>query len=241
MSKSALSIYFCGKHNSVFMKFTQSEAFKKIKGILTRGGKDLQMSERSIMEQIDSLTALIANDDMELDDFVAKVEPMFKTMNGNAKKDYSDFVNKWKEEHPDTDPANKKEGDGDAGNADLAALRAEMAALKESLMQSQKDTKIAGIRTSLRAKVEEKGVKNSKWLDKVLAKYPLSDDTDIETEADEILEQYNLIQAEMPANVTPGKSTSAGAQEFDSVKQASEMAKRAHDALAALSNNKETE
>ena len=100
MSKSALASYICGKHNSVFMKFTQSEAFKKIKGILTKGGKDLQMSERSIMEQIDSLTALIANDDMELDDFVAKVENTFKTMNGNAKKDYSDFVNKWKEDHP---------------------------------------------------------------------------------------------------------------------------------------------
>lgn len=222
------------------MKFTQSEAFKKIKGILTKGGKDLQMSERSIMEQIDSLTALIANDDMELDDFVAKVENTFKTMNGNAKKDYSDFVNKWKEDHPETDPAAKK-GDGVKGNADIEALRAEIDALKTSLSQSAKDAKIAGIRKSLRSKVEEKGVKNGKWLDKVIAKYPLSEESDVDTEADEILEQYNLLQGDIPANVTPGKSTGGGTQEYDSVKQASEMAKKAHEALAAITNNKETE
>lgn len=222
------------------MKFTQSEAFKKIKGILTKGGKDLQMSERSIMEQIDSLTALIANDDMELDDFVAKVENTFKTMNGNAKKDYSDFVNKWKEDHPETDPAVKK-GDDVKGNADIEALRAEIDALKTSLSQSAKDAKIAGIRKSLRSKVEEKGVKNGKWLDKVIAKYPLSEESDVDTEADEILEQYNLLQGDIPANVTPGKSTGSGTQEFDSVKQASEMAKKAHEALAAITNNKETE
>lgn len=222
------------------MKFTQSEAFKKIKGILTKGGKDLQMSERSIMEQIDSLTALIANDDMELDDFVAKVENTFKTMNGNAKKDYSDFVNKWKEDHPETDPAVKK-GDDVKGNADIEALRAEIDALKTSLSQSAKDAKIAGIRKSLRSKVEEKGVKNGKWLDKVIAKYPLSEESDVDTEADEILEQYNLLQGDIPANVTPGKSTGGGTQEFDSVKQASEMAKKAHEALAAITNNKETE
>lgn len=241
MSKSILASYFCGKHNSVFMKFTQSEAFKKIKGILTKGGKDLQMSERSIMEQIDSLTALIANDDMELDDFVAKVENTFKTMNGNAKKDYSDFVNKWKEDHPETASAANKGDGGVMGNADIEALRAEIEALKTSLSQSAKDAKIAGIRKSLRSKVEEKGVKNSKWLDKVLAKYPLSEESDVDTEADEILEQYNLLQGDMPANVTPGKSTGGGAQEFDSVKQASEMAKKAHEALAAITNNKETE
>lgn len=222
------------------MKFTQSEAFKKIKGILTKGGKDLQMSERSIMEQIDSLTALIANDDMELDDFVAKVENTFKTMNGNAKKDYSDFVNKWKEDHPETDPAAKKVDDV-KGNADIEALRAEIDALKTSLSQSAKDAKIAGIRKSLRSKVEEKGVKNGKWLDKVIAKYPLSEESDVDTEADEILEQYNLLQGDIPANVTPGKSTGGGTQEFDSVKQASEMAKKAHEALAAITNNKETE
>lgn len=241
MSKSVLATYFCDKHNSVFMKFTQSEAFKKIKGILTKGGKDLQMSERSIMEQIDSLTALIANDEMELDDFVAKVEPLFKTMNGNAKKDYSDFVNKWKEDHPEAEPTNKKDGDGNKENDDIAALRAEIDALKTSISQSTKDAKIAGLRKSLRSKVEEKGVRNGKWLDKVIAKYPLSEESDVDTEADEILEQYNLLQGDIPANVTPGKSTGGGAQEFDSVKQASEMAKKAHDALAAITNNKETE
>lgn len=220
------------------MKFTQSEAFKKIKGILTRGGKDLQMSERSIMEQIDSLTALIANDEMELDDFVAKVENTFKTMNGNAKKDYSDFVNKWKEEHPEAETASAKGGEAGKGNADIEALRAEIESLKNSLTQSSKDAKIAENRKYLRAKAEEKGVKNGKWLDKVLAKYPLSEDADIEAEAAELLEQYNLLQADAPANVSPGSATNGDNKEFDALKMASEMGKRQHDALAALSNNK---
>ena len=69
------------------MKFTKEEAFEKLKGLLTNNGKkDLQMSERSINEQLEVLMPLIANDEMELDDFIVKVKTSFEVMNSNAKK-----------------------------------------------------------------------------------------------------------------------------------------------------------
>ena len=81
------------------MKFTQTDAAKKISGILTRGGKDQQLSDRTIAENIDSLMKALVNDETELDDFIKQVEPIFKTLQANAKKDNSDFITKWNEEH----------------------------------------------------------------------------------------------------------------------------------------------
>ena len=57
------------------MKFTKEEAFEKIKGLLTNNGKkDLQMSERSVNEQLEVLMPWIANEEKECTDFIRKVK-----------------------------------------------------------------------------------------------------------------------------------------------------------------------
>lgn len=118
------------------MKFTKEQAFEKLKGILTNEGKKpLRMSEKSINAQLDTLMPLIAGDETELDDFIAKVKPTFETMNGNAEHDYSAFVDDWKKQHPDTPtpptpptpPAPQPNPDEDK----LKALQDEIDALKK--------------------------------------------------------------------------------------------------------------
>ena len=85
------------------MKFTKEQAFENLKGFLTNNGKKtLRMSEKSINKQLETLMPLVANDEMELADFVEKVKPTFETMNSNAEKDNSDFVKQWEKDHPVT-------------------------------------------------------------------------------------------------------------------------------------------
>lgn len=207
-----------------FMKFTQQDAFKKIKSILTRGGKDLQMSERSIMEQIDSLSALIANDEMELDDFIAKVEPTFKTMNGNAKKDYSDFVNKWKEEHPDQNPDTQQNTPAQA-NPELDALKAEIEELKKANAENELKSKLSAKKTELLGALESKGVKDKEWIESFLSEVNITEDIDVESKAESYVKLYNKSKADVPPTPTPGQPNNDGNDDLSSLKQASEMAK----------------
>ena len=52
------------------MKFTNEDAYKKLVAKLTANGEKLNLSQRSINEQIEALLPLVANDEMELEDFV---------------------------------------------------------------------------------------------------------------------------------------------------------------------------
>lgn len=221
------------------MKFTQNDAFKKIKGILTRGGKDLQMSERSIMEQIDSLSALIANDEMELDDFVAKVENTFKTMNGNAKKDYSDFVNKWKEEHPESNhPIDEpKPNDPQKGNPEIDALMKKIEALEQKNAEAEKLSKLSAKKTDLVNALNSKGIKDKEWLDTFLSEVNITEDMDVEAKAESYAKLYNKSNANVPPTPTPGKPNGGADSPFlQSIRNSANLAKNER---ANIETNKE--
>lgn len=214
------------------MKFTQNDAFKKIKGILTRGGKDLQMSERSIMEQIDSLSALIANDEMELDDFVAKVENSFKTMNNNAKKDYSDFVNKWKEEHSEVEsPKDEPNKDVKTTTPEYEALKAEIEALKAVNAQNEKNQKLSAKKNDLITALGKKGINDKEWLNTFLSEVNITEDMDVDTKAESYANIYNKSKANVHPTPTPNNPNSSMADDLASLKEASEMAKRRDEQL----------
>lgn len=207
------------------MKFTQNDAFKKIKSYLTRNGKDLQMSERSILEQIDSLSTLIANDEMELDDFVGKVKPMFDTMNNNAKKDISDFVNKWNDEHPVEPPKPQPQPQA---NPELDELRAQIAELKKQGELQEAERKLAERRKSLLDKMIEKGVDDKDWIDGFLSEVNITEDIDIDAKADSYVKLYNKSQARVNPRLNPPAPQGGNVLEAETnvIKQAAERAKR---------------
>lgn len=215
------------------MKFTQNDAFKKIKGILTRGGKDLQMSERSIMEQIDSLSALIANDEMELDDFVSKVESTFKTMNGNAKKDYSDFVNKWKEEHPEPEPAKEptEQNSPERGSSELDILKAEIEALKAANVLNEKKQKLSAKKTELVTALGVRGIKDKEWLNDFLSEVNITEDLDVDAKAETYAKLYNKSKANNPPAPTPSNPSGSHEDLFAPLRAASELAKKRDEQL----------
>ena len=115
------------------MKFTKEQAFEILRSNLTNGGKKtLRMSEKSINAQLDTLIPLVANDEMELNDFIEKVKPTFATMNSNAEKDNSDFIKQWKEQHQDPNPNQSQEPTNPTTeNPEIKAMLDRIAALEK--------------------------------------------------------------------------------------------------------------
>lgn len=213
------------------MKFTQTDAAKKISGILTRGGKDQQLSDRTIAENIDSLMKALVNDETELDDFIKQVEPMFKTWQANAKKDNSDFINKWNEEHTTGDPDPDSQGKGEnpemkALMERIAANEAELATLKREREESAIKASIEQKRKDIIAKLKEKGVKDDEWLNEFLSEVNITAELDVESKSESWLKLYNKVKANGGSAVPPPNPNGGGGGDLDSLKAASELAKR---------------
>lgn len=215
------------------MKFTQTDAAKKISSILTRGGKDQQLSDRTIAENIDSLMKALVNDDTELDDFIKIVEPMFKTWQNNAKKDNSDFIDKWKEEHPESNPPKGKQEPNEPpkGNPELDALKAEIEALKAANAQNEKNQKLSAKKTDLITALGNKGIKDKEWIDTFLSEVNITEDMDVDAKAESYAKLYNKSKANVSPTPTPGNPTGGVEDDFASLKAASELAKQRDEQL----------
>ena len=141
------------------MKFTKEEAYKDLVSKMTARGEKLDLSERSINEQLDTLMPMVANDETELSDFVEKTLPLFKTANANIRNDVSVGINKYKTEHPIADPkptaspTEDKEGSKSEFEKRIEALELELAIAK-------REKQLTDIRKSIIGKLKDKGVKN---------------------------------------------------------------------------------
>lgn len=210
------------------MKFTQTDAAKKISGILTRGGKDQQLSDRTIAENIDSLMKALVNDETELDDFVKQVEPMFKTWQANAKKDNSDFIAKWNEEHPEQKSPTDPEPPKPTESPEMKALMERIAALEADKAESVKKASIAQKRKDVTAKLKEKGVKDDDWLNDFLSEVNITEDLDVDAKSDSWVKLYNKTKANGGNSVPPANPQGADSDSawLQSIRAAAELGKK---------------
>ena len=74
------------------MKFTKEDAIKELVAKLTANGEKLNLSTRSINEQIEALLPLVANEEMECTTFVDAVMPLVKTADANVRNDVSQGI-----------------------------------------------------------------------------------------------------------------------------------------------------
>lgn len=194
------------------MKFTKEEAFEKLKGLLTNNGKkDLQMSERSVNEQLEVLMPLIANDEMELDDFIVKVKTSFEVMNSNAKKDNSDFVKEWEKNHPATEPPKPETKKDDEPRDAMAALLKRIDELEKKNAERDKEVILAQKRKDLLKAMKDKGIKDENWSKSFIEEISITEDFDVDAKADAYLKIYNKSQAGQTGNgSTPFGSSSNG-------------------------------
>ena len=183
------------------MKFTKEEAFEKLKGLLTNNGKkDLQMSERSVNEQLEVLMPLIANEEMELDDFIGKVKTSFEVMNSNAKKDNSDFIKEWEKNHPVTEPPKNDPPQNNEPNDAMAALLKRIDELEKKNAERDKEVVLAQKRKDLLKAMKDKGIKDENWSKSFIEEISITEDFDVDAKADAYLKIYNKSQAGQTGN-----------------------------------------
>lgn len=202
------------------MKFTKEQAFEKLKAILTNDGKKpLRMSEQSINKQLDTLMPLIASDETELDDFVEKVKPSFETMNGNAEKDRSDFIEDWKKKHPEQQPPQQQQ-QTKSDNPEVQALMDRVAELEKDKKENATKAAIAAKKSELLTKLKEKGITDKDWCNAMVNEISLDENTDVDAKATNLLNLYNKNKSTYIPK-TPG-SPSAGVDkdEFEDVRDA---------------------
>lgn len=209
------------------MKFTKEEAFEILKGILTNNGKKtLRMSEKSINKQLESLIPLIANEEMELNDFVGKVKDTFSVMNSNAEKDNSDFVKQWEKDHQKQDPEPPKQVDAKDDSVMEKMLR-RLEELENREAERDKEAKVLQKKKDLLKVMREKGIKDEQWAKDFVAEISLTEDFDIESKSESYLKLYNKSQAASASgNATPKNASGSGNREENPFKAASELMKQ---------------
>lgn len=199
------------------MKFTKEEAFEKLKGELTKGGKTLRMSERTLNTQLETLMKVydtIASD-TELSDFVTMTLPSFSDVNSNMEKDYSDFVKTYKpaqsQNQSTTQQQQQQQSNTTSNNDDvLSQLQAQLQQLQGKIEREEKEKALSQVRKNFKSELKTVGIKDDKWIDTYLTKINISEDLDIKEEAKSTLELYNLSKATIPDGSTTPYYPSGG-------------------------------
>lgn len=187
------------------MKFTKNELSEALKAKITNNGKKtLHMSEKSFNSHVERIYRRLEKRESEgeLDDIVTDYLEDFESFEG----DYRNRDSKHAKEKEDWEKSHKKDDDKPDGKDDdkLEKLLKEINDLK-SEREAEKAAKSAAEKKSqLVAKLKEQGVKDEKWLNKYIGKLNITPDTDIEAEATEGLEFYNLAHADTSDVYTPG-------------------------------------
>ena len=205
------------------MKFTKEEANKELVAKMTAKGEKLNLSQRSMNEQVEHLYTLIANEEMELADFVEKVLPFVKTSDANVRNDVSQGIKDYKSQNPIVEP--KKDPIVEPNNPNKELLE-RLEALEKKNRENELKLQNQNVKSNLSAKMKELGIKNAKWIDMMLDNVAITEDFDVDANATKYLELYNTMQADVDPSVTPN-STQGGKQDYtaNAIKAAAAVAK----------------
>jgi hypothetical protein len=175
------------------MKFTKEEACKELVRRMTEKGETLNLSERSINEQIENLMPLLANEETELSAFVDTVLPICKTADANIRHDVSVGIAEFKKTYTPPKEDDKKVPPTNEGVDEELLKR--LSALEDKLKAGETKEKLKEIQNTFIAKVKEKGVKDDEWLKGYMEEITIGEDFDVESRAESCLKFYNKTKA----------------------------------------------
>lgn len=193
------------------MKFTKEEAFEKLKGELTKGGKTLRMSERTLNTQLENLMKVYETiaSDTELSDFITTTLPSFSDVNSNMEKDYADFVKTY--QPTSTQPTQQQQQNTPPVNDDvLTQLQTQLQQLQSKIEKEEREKALSQVRKNFKSELKTVGIKDDKWIDTYISKINISEDLDVKEEAKSTLELYNLSKAAIPDGSTTPFNPSGG-------------------------------
>ena len=205
------------------MKFTKEEFSEELKKLLTDNGKKpMVQSERTFNASVERIFKRLEkfDDESELDSAVADYLPDFQEIEGNMRKDNSDFVKKWEKEHNNSsDNSNEggsKNGNNAAeGNSELSELLKRMGMIEDLLAKQRLAETISSKKKQLKKALKKDGVEDDEWIEKYIAKLNIDEETDIDEEKDDAIALFNLGNSQVPKNVTTKNPSGKGQDEFD--------------------------
>ena len=205
------------------MKFTKEEFSEELKKLLTDNGKKpMVQSERTFNASVERIFKRLEkfDDESELDSAVADYLPDFQEIEGNMRKDNSDFVKKWEKEHNNSsDNSNEggsKNGNNAAeGNSELSELLKRMGMIEDLLAKQRLAETISSKKKQLKKALKKDGVEDDEWIEKYIAKLNIDEDTDIDDEKDDAIALFNLGNSQVPKNVNTKNPSGKGQDEFD--------------------------
>lgn len=206
------------------MKFTKEDAHKELVALMTAKGEKLNLSERSFNEQLEQLMPLLANEETELNDFVTKVLPLFKTADANVRNDVSVSINEFKKNNPAVTKQTQVETPKEVDEEWIKRI----AALEDKLKQTEEQERVANVRKQVIAKVKEKGVKDTEWISSILNDVTITEDFDVDARAESYINIYNKMMAGYDPDATSGRAGGGKDKNTvqDVIKQAAEKQKQ---------------
>lgn len=224
------------------MKFTLEDVCKELAARLSANGEKLNLSERSIREQSETLIALVANDETELSDFIEKVLPLFKTADSNVRNDVSSAIKDYKEKNPAPKVPDKKDKKDDKDKKDergdeLANALSRIEELEKRLSESDRNSMIANRKSEIISKMGEKGIKDTEWINSLLDEVNLvSEDFDVDARVEKYAVMYNKSKANVKRNITP-ENPNGGGDDDKRIANTIKAAKAFADSQSLLTNN----
>ena len=178
------------------MKFTKEDALKELKSKIPTNGEKLNLSERSIKEQIETLLPLMVTEETEIDDFATKVLPIFRTADANVRNDVSVGIKQFKDNNPKPDNNEPPTPNQDGNSDELAKLLQRITELEKKNEETEKSKKISERRSDIISKMQEKGCKNKEWIEDFLNEVNLDvDDFNVDERVEKYLKVFNKSKA----------------------------------------------
>lgn len=205
------------------MKFTKEEFSEELKKLLTDNGKKpMVQSERTFNASVERIFKRLEkiDDESELDSAVADYLPDFQEIEGNMRKDNSDFVKKWEKEHKNSSDNSNEEGSKNGnnaaeGNSELSELLKRMGTIEDLLAKQRLAETISSKKKQLKKALKKDGVEDDEWIEKYIAKLNIDEETDIDEEKDDAIALFNLGNSQVPKNVNTKNPSGKGQDEFD--------------------------
>lgn len=205
------------------MKFTKEEFSEKLKKLLTDNGKKpMVQSERTFNASVERIFKRLEkfDDESELDSAVEDYLPDFQEIEGNMRKDNSDFVKKWEKEHKNSSANSNEEGSKNGnnaaeGNSELSELLKRMGTIEDLLAKQRLAETISSKKKQLKKALKKDGVEDDEWIEKYIAKLNIDEETDIDEEKDDAIALFNLGNSQVPKNVNTKNPSGKGQDEFD--------------------------
>ena len=186
------------------MKFTKEEAGKKIAAKLSKSVENINAWDRTIKENVETLWSILGeNNEIELDDFADKALPLFNTTAGIIRKTNADLAKSYEAQIEELKKKNIVPPAPPTPPTIDEEIKKRLEALEQENNAHKAREAAAEKRKSISGKLQEKGIKDDKWIQSVLGIMQITADTDIDAEVDRCLDLYNSFKSSFKPNATP--------------------------------------